>query len=107
MANVGDLVAISRVQRFQDRVNYYLNKAAVDVMAEAANTAQHSQRVQFARTVLNGGGPTILQVAIDVMGNSTIAAEAVLATTPDYEIPDSDIAFTINSLFNALAGVAL
>src|SRR5258708_37149688 len=99
MATVGDLSnVIARNQRFQDRVYYALNSAAVAVMAEAANTASHSIRVEFARNVLHGGGPTILQVATAITTNSTIASEAVTATTPDFAVPDSDYQFAINSM---------
>ena len=105
MANAGDLLTIARNQRFQDRVNYYLNKAAIAVMAEAANTASHQNRVFYSRKIL-GGGINMQDIAIDVATNATIAAEAVLATTPDYAVPDSDIEFVVNSLFNALAGVS-
>ena|ERR1700680_2916270 len=104
MALFHDFTTISTNSGFQGRCLYALMVAAVNVVAEANNTASHQTRVNYARTVL-GGGANILQVALAVLTNSTIAAEAVAATTPDYAIPDSDIQFTVNSLFNALAGV--
>jgi len=43
-----------------------------------------------------------------VLTNSTIAAESDVTkpTAGAYGIPDSDIQFAVNSLFNALAGVS-
>jgi len=104
MALFHDFTTISTNAGFQGRCLYALTVAAVNVAAEANNTANHQQRVNYAKTVLNGGA-NLLQVALAVLTNSTISAEAVVATTPDYAIPDSDIQFAINSLFNDLAGV--
>ena len=101
---IGTLVSISTDTRFQNRCNYYLQAAAVNVMAEAQNTVNHSIRFQFAKGIMTGGGPALTQLAIDVLTNTTIAAEANNLTVPDFAIPDGDIQFAVNSLFNALAG---
>lgn len=101
---VGDLMTIAKDVRFQSRVSYYLHLAAINVMAEAANTASHTSRVTYAKTVLNGVADPY-RVSIEVLTNATIAAEAT-TQGPDFGIPDSDIQFTVNSIFNALAGIS-
>jgi hypothetical protein len=104
MASFDDLNTIANNAGFQGRCLYALEVAAVAVMAEVNTTTQHFNRLTFARTVLNGS-VTGLRVALAVLTNSTIASEAVAATTPDYAIPDGDIQFAVNSLYNALAGI--
>lgn len=99
-----DINTIANNSGFQGRCLYALQVAAVNVMAESNATAQHENRVIFARQVLNGA-VNALNVALAVLTNSSIFAEAVAATTPDYAIPDSDIQFAVNSLFNALSGI--
>ena len=104
MASFDDLNTIANNAGFQGRCLYALEVAAVNVMAEVNTTPVHGARVIFARQVL-GGSVTGLRTALAVLTNSTIAGEAVLQTTPDYSIPDGDIQFAINSLYNALAGI--
>lgn len=78
--------------------------AAVNVYAEAPGTAGHAQRKAFALMVFNNNyNPQ--SVCEMVLTNATIAAEAVLATTPGFAIPDGDIQFAVNSLWNDFAGV--
>lgn len=107
MASVHDLMSIARDPNFQDRIKYSLQQSALDVMAEAGNVTGHALRVTFAGRVL-AGTVDIFQVAISVLNNSTIAAEANVALPigAAFGIPDSDLPFTVNSLFNAFAGVA-
>lgn len=80
---------------FVMRVGQAAIKAAIDVAAEPANTANHAKRVLYAREVL-----------LEPERNSVRFAKAV-ATNPviSIESSDGDIQFTCNSLFDALAGV--
>lgn len=87
-------------QAFQGRVEYALYVAAVNVMAEVNTTLNHAARVVYAKTVLNGSAP-IHPAVVAVLTNSTIAAAA-----DSTAVVDSDIQFAVNSLFNALSGVA-
>lgn len=100
-----DFTTISADAGFQGRCRYALITAAVNVMAELPATTQHRLRVNYAIQVLQGS-INILEVALAVLTNASIIAEANVATTPDFAIPDSDIQFQVNSLFNALAGVS-
>ncbi len=101
--NFGDLMIISSDGRFQNRCSYSLDVAAVNVIAESTTTANHAQRTAYAKNIVSGNfNPRI--VSIGVLTNSTISSEATLAG-PDFAIPDGDIQFTINTLFNDFAGV--
>lgn len=105
MALYRDLVNVAHQPNFQDRVKYALESAAVNIMAEVNTTANHATRVTYANKVL-AGQINILECAIAVMTNASIAAEANILTSPDFAIPDADIQFAVNSLFNAFAGIA-
>lgn len=102
-APFSDLATIAANANYQGRVNYALMVAAVNVYAEATNTVGHPARVALAVQISRGGFPGGAYTA--VLTNATIAAEAVLATTPGYAIPDADIQFAVNSIWNLLAGV--
>jgi hypothetical protein len=105
MASNTDLMAIARNEKFQDRIRYDIQKAAIAVCSEDSQTASHPQRIAYARLLISGN-IQILSWAIAVVTNSTIANEATLdPQVADFGIPDSDIEFTVNSLFNAFAGV--
>jgi hypothetical protein len=45
--------------------------------------------------------------AMAAMTNSTITANGAPNTPPNFGVSDNDLEFTINSMFNAFAGVAL
>ncbi|MBW2632255.1 MAG: hypothetical protein JRC90_10975 [Deltaproteobacteria bacterium] len=75
--------------------------AAVAVMSEAAETTNHAERVVYAKNVLNGSA-SISEVAIGVLTNATIKVH--LAALTDYT---DDLAFVVQSMFNAFAGVSL
>lgn len=105
MASFIDLNTIANDATFQGRCIYALEVAAVNVMAESNQTAQHEVRTNYARTVLNGS-VTGLRIALAVLTNPSISAEADASKVgTGFSIPDSDIQFTVNSLFNALAGI--
>lgn len=97
-----DLGQVAKQADFQARVAYALNVAAVAAYNEAGTVAGHAARAAYATKVLNGQAD-IPAVALAVLTNSTIAAEANSAAAGN-SIPDSDIQFSINSLFSALAG---
>lgn len=103
-ATFADLGTIALNPNFQARVYYAMMTAAVNVYSEATNTAGHAQRRNLALQVFSGSFG-VGTMCLAVLTNATIAAEAVLATTPDYAIPDGDIQFAVNSLWNDFAGV--
>lgn len=109
MANNGfvNLRTIAEYGGFQSRVSYALVVAAVNVMAESAGTVNHAERVIYAKKIINGDYD-LIDPSMAVLTNSTIAAESdsTIVSNGSFNIPDGDIQFAINSLFNALAGVS-
>ena len=83
----------------QDRVRYFMIKAAIAVMAEAENAANHVDRMAYAMRCLTGQAD-VTQYTIGVATNSTIAAKIDAVET----VSDSDLEYTVNSLFDAYAG---
>lgn len=102
-ATFSDFGTIAKDANFQSRVNYALMVAAVNVYAEVTSTTGHPARLVFAKNVF-AGNFNIFSTCLMVLTNATIAAEANAATTPGFAIPDADIQFTVNSLWNDLAG---
>lgn len=104
-ANLQDCNTIANDAAFRGRCREAVTIAAANVMAESNTTTSHAQRILFAASILQGGGSDY-QNALTVLSNSTIAAEATTASLPGCTaIPDSDIQFAVNSLFNAMAGI--
>lgn len=106
MASFSDLNTIAKDSNFRGRSLYALQVAAVNVMAEDPETSGHEARVAFARSVLSGSVDSY-QIALGVLTNPSIAGEAdvsLIATTAG--VPDGDMQFAVNSLFNAFSGVA-
>lgn len=103
MATFSDLGAIAQNNNFQSRVGYAMAVAATNVYSESPATTGHAARSVFAQKVINGQY-NLYPSSLSVLTNATIAAEAVLATTPGYAIPDGDIQFAVNSLWNAFSG---
>ena len=102
MADYDDLITIAGNNGFQNRIKYALTQAAVSVYNELSSTTGHAARVAYAVSII-GGNYNLAPASLAVLTNTTIAAEATLATAPDFGIPDSDIQFAVNSLWNALA----
>ena len=87
-------------QDFQDKVHYYMVKAAIAVMTEAAIVGEHELRAAYATKVLNN----LVSVAAYALGVSTnVTIKAKIDAGEDY---DGDLEFVVNSLFTAFAGGA-
>ncbi len=102
MADYDDLITIAGNNGFQNRVKYALTSAAVSVYNEASSSTGHAARVAYAKSVI-AGNYNLAPASLAVLTNSTIGSEAVLAHPPDFSIPDSDLQFAVNSLWNALS----
>ena len=92
---------IQNQQEFKLKVQFEMVKAAIAVMAEAAVTTGHALRIVYAGKILDGSA-SVEQMAIGVVTNTTIKGHIEAGT--DYT---PDLAFVINTLFNAYAGVSL
>ncbi len=102
MASYDNLIDIAKNTGFQDRVKYALVSAAVSVFNEASSTTGHTARVAYASSIIQGNY-NLAPASLAVLTNSTIASEATLTAPPDFNVPDSDLQFSVNSLWNALA----
>ena len=87
------------------RIKFLAMKAAVAVMSEEATTANHAERVVYAKTILDGSYSST-GLALACMVNSTVQAGADASDPPTFGVSDSDLEFTVNSVFDAMAGVA-
>ena len=76
-----------------------LHKAAVDVMNEDPATAEHSQRMAWARRVLADPEGWAAKVIWKVLENATIQAAPTTTT-------DGDVQFMVNSLVNSISKAA-
>jgi hypothetical protein len=91
---------------FQDKVKFFMQKAALAILGEAfggvdePTEAEHAARVIYAKTIL-AGSASVEQFSYAVVTNSTIATSLDAGTLPS----DSDLEFTINSMINDFAGV--
>lgn len=84
LANDGD---------FKRRVEIAVIKAAISIMNEDDTTANHADRVAFARFALHYGDQAAHRMARGVVANVAITAEST----------DSDIEYTVNSMWDGYA----
>ena len=80
---------------FRNRVGQALIAAARDVQAEAPATTNHTNRSNFARDVLRDPGHYDEAMSRAVCANVAITIDSI----------DSDIQFTVNSLWDTFAGI--
>lgn len=97
MSASADAMTVALNAGFQDRVRYFLMKASLAVLAEGA-VANHTARAAYASAVI-GGTASVLLASIACLTNGAVAAAG-------FEVTDGDLEFTVNSVFNALAGVS-
>lgn len=103
MASFSDIATIACDDAtFRRRVSYALTVAAINAYSEPTGVAGHVARAAFATKVL-ASQFDLHGAVLGVLTNATIATEANSAT-PGNNVPDADIQFAINSIFNALAG---
>jgi len=105
MASFDIMEGIANQTSFLRRVRYAMKKAAVAVMAEVNTTPNHAERVVYAITILDGTA-SVQEYASSVVTNATITAAGDLSAPPLFGAADTDIEFTVNSMFDAMAGVA-
>lgn len=102
MATFSDISRTAHDEDFRRRVAYALTVAALAAYNEAIGVTGHALRAAYAVKVLSSQFD-LQGVVLAVLANSTIAAEANSAITGN-GVPDSDIQFAANSIYNALAG---
>lgn len=87
--------ALATDEEFIKRVKMAMVKSAIYIANEDTATAGHAQRAQYAQAALANPESAARNMAYGVASNAVISAES----------SDSDIEFTINSVWNAYAGV--
>lgn len=102
MASYSDIGVIATNSDFLRRVDYAMMTAAVAVYAEAGTVTGHAARLAFAQKIF-AGTYDVQRAAYAVLTNLTILTEAA-TSQPNFAIPDTDLQFSANSVFNALAG---
>jgi hypothetical protein len=99
------MASIAEHVTFLRRVEYCLKKAAIDVMAELATVDNHAERVAYATKVLTGEA-SVGEYARAVVTNPTLTAGGDISSPPNMGISDGDLQYTVESMFNAHAGIA-
>lgn len=99
-----EAVKVVRMGQFQRRVNQFVQKAAINVMSELATTPNHAERVAFANRVFVSDYD-LEQYTGAVLTNPTILSGLVVMPAGN-GVSDSDLEFTVNSMYNAFAGIA-
>lgn len=102
MASYSDIGTTATSEDFRRRVAYALTVASIAVYAEAGTVQGHAARAAYASKVLNSQFD-LHGAVLGVLANSTIAAESSSSASGS-NVPDTDIQFAINSIFNVLAG---
>lgn len=105
MASYSAIGTIVASADFQERVHYALAVRAVEIYAEDQRIDGHPARREFASRVF-AGNYNIASICRLVLTNATIASNAKVSAPPtDFAIPDGDIQFSVNALWNDLAQV--
>lgn len=81
---------------FRNRVEFYMVKAAISVTTEASGTAFHIQRQSLAEQILASAESHVTRFALGVITNPTILGYASHSV-----VPDGDIEFVVNSIYNS------
>lgn len=101
-ASYADLGQIAQQTEFLNRVRCALFQAAIAAYNEGSGATGHAARAAFATKVLNGQYD-LSAASNAVLTNSTIISEAI-ANQSGNGVPDSDLQFVMNSVYNGLAG---
>ena len=88
-------VNLAMTPAFMQRVQGAIVKSAIAVSSEDPTTDAHTTRVQWAAQVLRDPAHYAARMAFGVVANPAITAVST----------DADIEFTVNSVWNAYAGV--
>lgn len=94
-------------EEFVRRVRVALVTAAKNVMAEDNTTKDHATRVIYAKKVIDNPDVQTRLAVHSIVTNVAIDSTLdKLAGRYQTSASDSDIQFTVDSLFNALAGIS-
>ena len=95
MNSFRESVDLSQSPAFVARVQGAMVKSAIAVSSEDPATVAHATRTQWATQVLRDPAHYAQRMAFGVAANPSVTAAST----------DADIEFTVNSIWNAYAGV--
>lgn len=84
---------------FYRRVMFLALSAAQDIASEDPETANHKERVQYARRIMRGEEDATMLAAHVIAANPTIRSSIIA----DEEPTDNDVSFVLASIWNARA----
>lgn len=87
--------ALAKDITFQGRINFFMHKAATDVIGEGSPTAN---RHDYSVSVLEGSA-NIFEMTMAVLTNATVSASVDRSMDGD-GVTDSDMEFTVNSMWD-------
>jgi len=90
-----DSIALANDQNFRNRCEIAMIAAAQNVASEATSTVNHVNREALAKAIEDNPSAFVMAFALGVAANPAIVGASL----------DSDLAFTVNSIFNGMAGV--
>ncbi len=95
---------VSTKAAFRKRIQLYVVKEATKAMDEVNTVDSHVERVAFAERVFVSDYD-LNQYVLAVLSNATLLA-ALNRDAEDNGVTDGDLEFTVNSFYNAFAGVS-
>ena len=90
-----DSIALSNDQNFRNRCEVAMVVAAQNVASEPTSTTNHVSREALAKAIENNPAAYVMAFTLGVVANPAITTAST----------DSDIQFSVNSIFNGIAGV--
>ena len=98
MATLAEIFALRGCSALRNRTAAACWKAAGDILNEAPETANHANRVTWAKAAMadNGEGAVVMQMFRSVCSNATIQGVGDAAT-------DNDIQYVVNAVVNLFA----
>ena len=108
-ANADQLTALANDQMFRQRIQSLLVQQAASVYAEDPSTANHAQRISYAKQVFQNPGGMASAAAAVIANRTNLIASSVTYNFVDGRIQtdatDDAIASQLASDWNLLAGV--
>jgi hypothetical protein len=115
MATLQDRLSLTKEPDFRQRIRMAMVSAAVDVQGEATDSpgmtpAKYTKRQTLATKVITTAGEgtpdeDLKRMFVFACANNTLADTYVTAEYNAESIPDGDIQFTVNSVWDDCAGV--
>ncbi len=100
MATLADAAEFAQDPALHGPLTVAVATAAVNIMNEDPNTNHHATRVALARHILGNPGAYADRFRYVVATNPTIVAH------PDIESALGDLQYVVDSVYNAMAGIA-